>query len=190
VSEHFHLPYAAWHTQPQDIPFLLSLTYAPTSVTALGGLQTLCWQNNMTDTQPPSQNHYTKFNQQLFPEPQAEFYRIPIPEHVHSPVRFWQRASISHPISNDKNSRQEPITNSLGFGKKKYLLYERMFVQRTLTQRSLWCQPLQQCISPRGNSLPCCSSHSGVCRTSERTDQKPQIHYGNTKILTNNILKI
>lgn len=49
---------------------------------------------------------------------------------------------------------------------------------------------MQQCISPWGDSMPCCSSHSRVCRTSERTHQKPQIQYSNTKILTEKILKI
>lgn len=64
----------------------------------------------MTDTWSPYQNQYTKFNQQLFPKPQAERYRIPIPENVDVPAQFWQKARTSHPISNDKNSRQEQIT--------------------------------------------------------------------------------
>lgn len=128
------LPYPAEHTQHEGTLRLFSLTHAPTSVTELGGLQSLCWQNKTTDAPPPSQNHYAKFNQQLFPEPQAKFYRMPIPEHVNSPARFWQRASISRPMSNGKNSRQEPITSSLGLGKKKNLPYDCYFVQRTLTQ--------------------------------------------------------
>lgn len=68
----------------------------------------------MTDSQSPHQNQYTKFNQQLFPKPQAECYRIPIPENVNVPAQFWQKARISQPISNDKNSRQEQITIAWG----------------------------------------------------------------------------
>lgn len=44
-------------------------------------------------------------------------------------------------------------------------------------------------INSWGDSLLCCSSHSRVWRTSEKSDFKLQIHYRYAKNLTNNILK-